>query len=613
MKHVSKFLIIFALSSPLVAQVFNEAELKELIREIVVAEQIIPQKPLTKEAIQSAMREVLQEWSPPTPEPEPQPMPNDSIEIVEVGYRHVDMRWENTWPDMAPVMIQRSELGTFTDPQELEDNQSLQTFRWLGVNAERYNDLDNIKENTAYVYRVAAVLNIEDVRIRGSNPIYSDWLYGATKTGTLDSNKNRLYSVAAYGAIPDDGQNDYPAAEKAFHAAQAAGGGTVFFPEGDWDLWPDGPKETLFIVTANNITFEGVANKSKLTFYLSGKRPVTEWDTVDGKPKRHFVFLTNNCEDFTLRNLHFNMNARPVNTGKEWYSDDQIKYQWDTSHKLVASFDQRKFDRLLIEGITATDCRGEMIYNGGESGKILIKESNFARSNSSTLSGTFDLELVNSRISDSANSAVESNLRNGKNHIARGTHFIGLDTLANVPGKKNFGGWLCFNAEGTYQSVTDCTFEKFVAVTFGAWYECRNGFRFNCTFKSMSSSGAGSMFYNWTSRQDLYDLEGGFSNVLWLGDTIEVDRNWPNHKKFFYSQAQTGQPETPWRWVDVHFKKTGTDNYKINRIWEDQGGAAVRTNAVFYWWQADPGIRFDAYMLQKKPGNQYAQFIEFLD
>lgn len=138
MKHILKFLIFFALSSPLVAQVFNEAKLKELIREIVLAEQIIPQDPLTKEAIQSAMREVLQEWSPSPLEPktERQPIPNNSIEIIEAGYSHISMRWKNTWPDMAPVMIQRREIATFTDPP----------WRWVDVHFKKTGP-DNYKIN----------------------------------------------------------------------------------------------------------------------------------------------------------------------------------------------------------------------------------------------------------------------------------------------------------------------------------------------------------------------------------------------------------------------------------------------------------------------------------
>lgn len=48
------------------------------------------------------------------------------------------------------------------------------------------------------------------------------------------------FDVTAFGAIPDDGSDDTAAIERAIEAARAAGGGTVYFPSGGYDVSPAG-------------------------------------------------------------------------------------------------------------------------------------------------------------------------------------------------------------------------------------------------------------------------------------------------------------------------------------------------------------------------------------
>ena len=328
------------------------------------------------------------------------------------------------------------------------------------------------------------------------------------------------------------------------------------------------------------------------------------------------MFLMNDVEDFTIKNLDISAGATPVNTGKTWQSLDAKRYQWDISHKLLASFDNNRFKNVVIDNLHTSDWRGEVIYNGGGSEKILVKDSEFRRSNSSTISGSFNLEMVDTIIADSANAAVESNLLNDRvsaftasiypqNHIMRGCTLIGLDQTANgvmkdLPGDKNFAGWLCFNETGTYQSVTDTTFTDFIAVSFGPWYEYRNGFLFNAVFNDFPINASSHMFYTWTSQQDLYTLAGGMSEIYWLGITINVTKDWPNYQPFFYSQpgaAALGN-ESPWTWEAVHFNAVG-GNWKINRVWVDTWGlTSGRQNALFKDWSNDPGITFDAGKFQ---------------
>lgn len=593
-------------------------------------------------------------------------IPSTEIEIVEKGYRHVRLRWSDNQQWDSPFLIQRSTVPAFVDPTNLvnnqqEDNTASGTFRWLGINATQYVDIDGMEEGFTYYYRVAACTNLSDHYQKGATPQFSSWQYGEVTLGTLEAAKKRTFNVVDFGAVANDGNNDYPAAHAAFKAAESAGGGIIFFPAGNWDLWPtdsdvklvngqltveNGKKATnkLFFVGSDNITFLGEKSggnpTSFLKFYLWHKQPATNYlEVLSGGPgssvkdiKRYFIFLMNNAKDFTIKDLDIDMGATPVNTGKAWYSLDEKRYQWDISHKLLASFDTLKFKNVVVDNIRAKNCRGEVIYNGGGSEKLLIKDSVFSRTNSSTLSGTFDLELVNTTIRDSANSSVESNCLNDAvsfdtgeiypmNHIARGCTFIGLDQsdqgfMKDLPGKKNFGGWLCFNEEGTYQSVTDSSFSDTLAVAFGPWYEYRNGFRFNVTFNEIPQNMSGQLVYTWTSGQHLYTLEGGMSNILWLGDTVNVTKDWPNHQLFFYSQPgpQAANSESPWTWEALHFKNVNGGNHKVNRIWVDTGGADSREDAIFKDWTYDPGITFDAGMFQfLSAGHVDPEYVNFLE
>ena len=47
---------------------------------------------------------------------------------------------------------------------------------------------------------------------------------------------SQTYDVTKYGAIPNDGKNDTPPIREAINAANNAGGGTVYFPRGIYDI-----------------------------------------------------------------------------------------------------------------------------------------------------------------------------------------------------------------------------------------------------------------------------------------------------------------------------------------------------------------------------------------
>ncbi|MCB1122349.1 MAG: hypothetical protein KJT03_12425, partial [Verrucomicrobiae bacterium] len=331
------------------------------------------------------------------------PLPSEqTIEVKEVGYHHVTLRWQDKVEWQHPWLIQRSARPEFVTPTELKNNQAADntgagTFRWLGINASNYVDLDGLNEDTDYYYRVAAVTNMTEYRKTGAAPEFSEWQYGAIKTDILPDKQKQVYDVTdkKYGAIPGDGENDYPAILRAYEAAERAKGGIIYLPAGNYDLWPedrnvtledgqpvvrlgDSVPSALFTISSDNITFLGDTlgdgePASFLQLYLWGKVPATQWLEVrnrDGSVKdvrRYHLFVLRNVENFTLRNLDIDAGAVPVNTGKEWYSLDQKRYEWDISNKLIATWSHMQAKNVIVDNVDTRNWRGEVYYNGGGS------------------------------------------------------------------------------------------------------------------------------------------------------------------------------------------------------------------------------------------------------
>lgn len=590
------------------------------------------------------------------------------IKILESGYHHAALEWTDSELWMYPWLIQRSTHQSFKDPTQLKysqgaDNTDKETFRWLGINANNYVDLDGLQEATDYYYRVAAVKNMTQYRMEGTPPVFSNWIYGKVTTATLPASRKQSYDVTSpkYGAVPNDGLNDYPAVQAAFMDAQKAKGGIVLFPAGTYDLWPENKHvelvngiptarsgkpvpNSLFTVTSDNITFLGEQGDDKqpstfLKLHLWHKTPATKWlEIVDGKGKvedvrRYHMFILSNVENFTLKDLDIDGGATPVNTGKDWYSLDQKRYQWDISNKLIATWSNVQAKNVIVDNVDARAWRGEVYYNGGGSQKVLLKDGSIAQTNSSSISGSYDLELVNMVISDSANASVESALFSGmnsrfsntpyhQNHIARGCTFRGLDQseagiMKDLPGEKSgFGGWLVFNQKGTYQTVTDSSFGDHVRTAYGPWYESRNAFLYNCTFLA-PAPGSASIFYTWTSEKKEYKLRGGFSEVLWLDNELVLSESMPNNQSVFYSQPGSAaqNSESPWIWEGFHITNQSDQNIKINRFWVDTWGLpSGRKRAIFKDFSKDESIAFDGnFLYNTRPEKIHPTYENFFE
>ncbi|MDG2169604.1 MAG: hypothetical protein P8L44_16960 [Opitutales bacterium] len=592
----------------------------------------------------------------------------DVLKVIEVGYHHVALKWDDNEQWNFPWLIQRSTTPEFIRPTDLKFNQAADntgkgTFRWLGINADNYVDIDGLDEGMDYYYRVASVTNMSLYRKNGDAPQFTDWQHGKITTKVLEDKKKQVYDVTSekYGAVPNDGLNDYPAVLAAYNDARKARGGSVYLPAGKYELWPEHKdievKEgiptirfgkrlpgALFEVTADNITFVGDVNSEGqpdtfIELFLWGKVPMTEWleelhrNGEVENVRRYHLFILDNVENFTLRNLDIDGGAVPVNTGKEWYSLDDKRYQWDVSNKLIATWDFSKSKNVIVDNVDTRNWRGEVYYNGGGSQKFLLKDGSVSQTNSSTVSGSFDLELVNMTISDSANSSIESALFSeqksplsrfyySQNHIARECTFIGLDQsdegiMKNLPGeKKGFNGWLVFNQEGTYQTVTDCEFKDLIYAAYGPWYESRNTFLYNSKFHD-PAPGASHIFFTWTSAQGQYRLKGGFSEVLWLDNELRLSKSLQNHQPVFYSQvggAAKGN-ESPWIWEGFHITNVSGSPIRVNRFWVDTWGFDEgRELAIFEDFTKDDSISFDAGYLQDLNAKKiHPNYVNFFD
>lgn len=590
----------------------------------------------------------------------------ETIQVIETGYHHATLRWKDSVEWRHPWLIQRSTRPEFVTPVNLKENQAADntgtgTFRWLGINADNYVDLDGLEEDADYYYRVAAVTNMTAYRKQGTKPEFSEWQYGRIKTEVLPEKRKQVYDVTLekYGAVPGDGKNDYPAILSAYQDARKAKGGVIYLPEGVYDLWPEDKdvaiedglpvvragrsvSGALFSISSDNITFLGDSgeNGEPATFvqlYLWGKIPMTQWLEVrnrDGSVKdvrRYHLFILQNVENFTLRNLDIDGGAVPVNTGKEWYSLDQKRYQWDISNKLLATWSHMQAKNVIVDNVDTRNWRGEVYYNGGGSQKFLLKNGSVSRTNSSTVSGSFDLELVNMVIRDSANAAIESALFErqtsplsryayNQNHIARGCTFIGLDQskegfMKNLPGeKKSFGGWFVFNQGDTYQTVTDCVFKDYIRAAYAPWYECRNAFLYNATFLD-PGQGPSNVFYTWTSGKKDYNLKGGFSEVLWLDNRLILHDSLPNYKNVLYSQpgGAARDSESPWVWEGFHIANGTGENLQINRFWVDTWWLpSGRQEAVFEDFTKDDSVRLHPqFITNTKPEKIHPDYKNF--
>jgi len=388
----------------------------------------------------------------------PTPAPVNTMTVVDKGWMHVMLEWENQSSDWKnPCILQRSTDDNWPT-QNLSSAQNIDTnFIWIGVNgANRYTDI-TLSEGTFYQYRACYVTNYDAVVRDSATPTYSEWQYGAVTTDTRSS-VTTINVVTDHSADNTGATNSWDAFQAAFTAAKAADYAEVYCPAGTYLIYPTDPAvkwdgsyltvgknetySTAFLSgQTSNITLRGDVDGSNnpSTFFncrLWHNRPGTEWLNVlhdpNGNPandsdisniRRYGFWLCSNpsvnVENVVMKNIDVDMTATPVSTGKRWYSLDEKRFQWDVSQKLMYGFWNTR--NILLDNVRAKNIRGEIAYWGGFGcERYRMTDCVFSASNSSIVSMSADAEYENCTFSDFSNSGIESapHARNGDDNAS---------------------------------------------------------------------------------------------------------------------------------------------------------------------------------------------------
>ena len=106
-----------------------------------------------------------------------------------------------------------------------------------------------------------------DSSTSGAEPILPDFSYSGYQHSEMPipDVAGPVFNVTSYGAVAGDGQSDRNAIQAAVDAAEAAGGGVVFFPAGVFHLNTSaGPEDTISI-EASNVILRGAGSEGAPT------------------------------------------------------------------------------------------------------------------------------------------------------------------------------------------------------------------------------------------------------------------------------------------------------------------------------------------------------------
>lgn len=580
----------------------------------------------------------------------PPPVAN-LITVKDIGWQWATLEWTNEYNWEQPWIIQRKTGGAWSAP-DFESPMGWENYKWLGANQWRYTDLDQVDQNTLYYYRVMPVTNIRDVVVHGASPVYGDVYENSLTTGAIATN---IYDVtdSPYNAVGNGVADDYPAIKAAVDQAQAdqvaAGGAAnlravIAFPAGTYKMvLPTGDVQIqgggagqLFVQSGDsyqanffggkleNIEFLGeVDGGGDPTTFLVPRlwhdRAPTEWLEIlnPGRtdPGDHSTSYVANCirfyfiqqgtgsQNVSLVDLDIDGGAVPVNTGKEWYSLDEKRYQWDISHKLLTNWTACR--NMKAVNVRTRNWRGEVFYVGGSNTeKYLIRDCVIERSNSSSISMSADLEAFNNVIRDSANAAIESAIFDGQTSTFTGQSFYqshivfqntvyGLDQsgsgmMKNLPGVKTFSGLHIFDDVGAVSCVVanhvyDCK------RGYAPWVGCTGNFLFQNHFYHPPRN----QIYGCTTLDlwphDLYDIEAAFYENLWLDNHAHFTASLDQGYEFLYTQS-AGQEED-WIIEKFHFHNDSGGTVALQRLWTDTSGTpSARERILFKDWTKDANL-----------------------
>ncbi len=213
------------------------------------------------------------------------------------------------------------------------------------------------------------------------------------------------FNVTSYGAVPNDSTDDTAAVRSALAAAEAAGGGVVYFPAGTYRLAPTSEGGYAFTLNTGNLTFLGDgADTTILSFRAwGGLDPAVNMLNRGGAFYIDANAPNQPINNVTFRDLRVSGNTLPTANAGDLSELDG----WDVTHKGITIFGP--VDGLLVEDTIWDGWRGEMIYSGGgtELGDFTILRSTLFNCNASAVSMTGGVTIEDSTIYNVYN-AVEN-------------------------------------------------------------------------------------------------------------------------------------------------------------------------------------------------------------
>ncbi|MDO6746074.1 DUF4955 domain-containing protein [Gilvimarinus sp. 1_MG-2023] len=130
---------------------------------------------------------------------------------------------------------------------------------------------------TAKAVESALWQNFVAAKASGSEPILPDFSYAGydySESDIPDTTSWAVFNVTDYGAVANDGNYDDVAIQAAIDAAEAAGGGVVFFPAGRFMVSPNETVGENIFINGSNIVLQGSGSGTGGTEIFADKMKV---------------------------------------------------------------------------------------------------------------------------------------------------------------------------------------------------------------------------------------------------------------------------------------------------------------------------------------------------
>jgi hypothetical protein len=377
--------------------------------------------------------------------------------------------------------------------------------------------------------------------------------------GPAPSPSPHVFNVMNYGALGNGKHDDTVAIRNAIAAAQAAGGGTIYFPAGTYDVAPqatDAPSlfPVIFPITSSNLTFEGAGpTQTILSGFMPGlQNPKTHWNVTGDsyvKISRFGMFEINTTKATgPISNVTFesmNIDGNTGYTGNFTVGGNTTTGDgWDLSSKAIALDGAYAVNNIVIQNTTIDNWRGEEVYAGGSNiGSVSLIDDDIYGTNGDGVSVSGNLFVNGTTIGGSApgddvyngfenfdlgspqqtiieNSTIEVSSNPNSVH-GDGIVYLGLSTsqlvVQNSTIANNWYGIL-FSEVGSNVHIQNNTFSNnnnaMITSVLGLYPQYPTGFS-NFTIQGNTFAHSGAAFLS----QD-YSGNYAFNNLVLNGNTV---------------------------------------------------------------------------------------------